>query len=222
VVAESGIDRAPQPPLLLALSAVLAAIAGVVTGGFGAWAYHDDFARPVAHSFGLWILVVASFSMRRSPVHAALNSTVALWAAVAAFEVGKGIVYGHEYPGMPYEVNSSRLVLWLVLATVAGPVLGLVFHRAGTAGLAGELSTAAAVGLLIGDAYRRGSSFPDDGAALLLLVVLAVPALLCATYRDPRQLLRTVAWTVPMTVCGVLLVSLPDVLEQVLVTGGFG
>jgi hypothetical protein len=215
VAAASRLDRAPDPPLLLALSAVVAAVGGVLTGGFAAWAYHDDFSRPVAHSFGLWILAVASFSLRRSPVQAALNSTVALWAAVAALEFGGGIVYGSEYPAMPYEVDSTRLVLWLVLATVAGPVLGLAFHRAG------YLSTAAAVGLVIGDAYRRWSSYPDDGA-LLALALLAVPVLLSATYRDPRQLVRTVAWTVPMAVGGAVLVSLPDVLEQVLLTGGLG
>jgi hypothetical protein len=202
-------------------SALTAVGVGALTGALAAWAYYDDFFRPLAHSFGIWVFATALLSMRRSLPTAVLRSVLSLGAAVVIFFVGKKVMYALHYPGMSYAVNPSDLVEWLVLAVVAGSLLGCAFHRIGSRGRAGSMSTAAAVGLLVADAYRRAGNHPADAAALLLVAVPAVLVLLLLTYRSPRQLGTTALLVGPMACLGWVLVSLPDALEQAFLTGGF-
>lgn len=198
---------------------VIAVLAGVLTGAFAAWAYYDDFFGPLSHTFGLWILTVALLSARRSPPSAITASCLALLAAVAAFYVGKKVMYGIRYPGMPYALNIDQLREWGVLAVIAGAVLGVVFAGIGAAGRRGSVATAAAVGLLLADAYRRADNYSSDRVVVIGFAVLAVIAVLAVAVRTPRQLLEIAAWTVPAAALGYALVSAPDALEQLLITG---
>ncbi len=197
----------------------LAILAGALTGAFAAWAYYDDFFGPLSHTFGLWILTVALLSARRSRGSAITASCLALLAAVAAFYVGKKLMYGIRYPGMPYSLNIDQLREWGVLAVIAGAVLGVVFAGIGAAGRRGSIATAAAVGLLLADAYRRTHNYPSEGLVLIGFAALAVIAVLAVAVRTPRQLLEIAAWTVPAAALGYALVSAPDALEQLLITG---
>src|SRR5947209_4356551 len=86
---------------------VVALAAGLITGGFAAWAYYDDRFRPLAHSFGLWIALLAMLSAGQRPRRAVVHACLALGAAVIAFYLGKKVMYGIDYPGMPYSVNIS-------------------------------------------------------------------------------------------------------------------
>ncbi|MEI4272268.1 DUF6518 family protein [Klenkia sp. LSe6-5] len=202
-----------SPRLLLAAMA-----GGLLTGGFAAWAYYGDAFRELSHTFGLWILLVVLVSARRPWRAAVAASVVALATAVVAFYVGKDVMYGVEYPGMPYEVNTSVLVEWLVLAVVAGTVLGWGASHVGQPGRWGPVATAGAVGLLVADAARRAAWYAPD-PAVLVLAAAAVLVVLRIGARTPGQLTRTAAWVLPSTVAGFLLVSAPDVLEQLLATG---
>jgi hypothetical protein len=112
-------------------------VAGLITGGFAAWAYYDDWFRPGAHAFGLWIAVVALTSAGQRPRRAVGQAVLTLAAAVIAFYVGKKAMYGIDYPGMPYVLNLSDLVEWLALAAVAGALLGWVFSWGGRPGAVG-------------------------------------------------------------------------------------
>src|SRR4051794_10066870 len=87
---------------LLGMPGITAVGVGVLTGSAAAWAYYDDFFRPLAHTFGIWILATALLSMRRTALSAALRSVLSLWAAVLVFFVGKKVMYAVDYPGMPY------------------------------------------------------------------------------------------------------------------------
>ena len=194
---------------------VTAILAGTLTGGFAAWAYYDAFFRPLSHTFGLWILTVALLSARQSRPKAIAASCLALLAAVVSFYVGKQVMYGIRYPGMPYELNSTQLTAWGVLAIVAGVALGAVFAGIGTTGHRGAIATAAAIGLLAADAYRRANNYSSDGIVVISFGVLAVAAVLVLAVRTPRQLLQITAWTLPAIVLGYGLVSAPDALEQV-------
>ena len=107
-----------RPPLLGSRAAV-GVLASAVTGGFAAWAYYDDIFRPLSHSFGLWIALLALLSAGQPARRAIAHSGLALAAAVVVFYVGKKILYGIDYPGMPYSINASELVEWLVLSVVA-------------------------------------------------------------------------------------------------------
>ena len=200
---------------------LVAVAAGGLTGGFAAWAYYDGWFRPLAHTFGLWIAAVALLSAGQRPRRAVVQAVVALAAAVVAFYVGKKVMYGINYPGMPYSVNASDLVEWLLLAAVAGALLGWVFSWGGRPGTVGAIGTASAVGLLIADAYRRSAGYPWELSAVVVVAGLAVFAVLAMSVRSWRQLALVAGWTVPATVVGYLLVSLPDLLEQLLVTGSF-
>jgi hypothetical protein len=193
-------------------------VAGLATGGFAAWAYYDDTFRPLAHTFGLWIAAVALLSVRQPPRRAVVRAVLAFGAAVLAFYVGKKVMYGIDYPGMPYAINASELVEWLVLATVAGMALGWVFSWGGRPGTVGAIGTAAAVGLLLADAYRRSGGYPADAPVVVVVAGLAIIAVLGTSVRSWRQLAMVAGWTIPAAVVGYLLVSAPDALEQVLIT----
>lgn len=134
---------------------------------------------------------------------------------MVAFYVGKKVMYGTRYPGMPYQLNTTQLTEWGVLALIAGVVLGAVFAGIGTTGHRGAIATAAAIGLLAADAYRRADNYASDGLVVISFAVLAVATVLVVAVRTPRQLLQITAWTLPAIVLGYGLVSAPDALEQV-------
>jgi hypothetical protein len=219
-VAPSEVPDVRRPPLLGPRAAV-GVLAGGVTGGFAAWAYYDDTFRPLSHSFGLWIALLALLSAGQPARRAITHSGLALAAAVLAFYVGKKVMYGIDYPGMPYSINTSELTEWLILSAVVGVVLGWAFSWAGRPGPAGALGTAAVVGLLLGDAYRRVHGYGSAAPVLVAFTVLAVVAVLALTVRTWSRLAQVAAFAVPCAVLGFLLVSAPDLLEQFLFTGGF-
>ncbi len=201
------------PRLLIAVGV------GLLSGGVAAWAYYDDVFRPLSHTFGLWIVTVALLSARQQRLWAVAFSCLSLLAAVLAFYFGKMVMYGIAYPGAPYSLNYDQIEQWLVLALIAGGVLGSVFAGIGTTGRAGSIGAAAALGLLVADAYRRTSSYPADGTVVICFALLAAIVILCVAVRDPRQLFGVAAWTVPAALCALVLVSAPDLLEQFLITG---
>jgi hypothetical protein len=215
------VPEAAVGPTLLGRSRVATALAaGLVTGGFAAWVYYDDLFRPLAHSFGLWVAMLALLSAGQRSRRAIVHGCGALAAAVIAFFVGKQVMYGIEYPGMPYGINMSELVEWLVLSIVAGGLLGWAFSWAGRPGFSGAVGTAAVIGLLLADAYRRSNNYPADGPIVWTFAVLAVVVVLCVTVRSWRQAAVVAGCVVPCAVAGWFLVSAPDLLEQLLITGG--
>jgi hypothetical protein len=211
-------DQLTAPPRLLP-GLVLSFVGGLLTGSFAAWAYYGDTFRPLAHTFGLWITLVVLLSARRPVVDAVVRSVLALATAVLAFYIGKQVMYGIEYPGSPYSLNGEVIAEWLVLAAVAGCLFGWLFCRVGRDGWAGAAATAAGVGLLVGDAFRRSWNYGDQGAVVPAVTVVGVALVLALAVRSRRQLGLVALWTLPMAVLGVLLVSAPDALEQLLITG---
>lgn len=201
----------PGPAVLCAR----AGLGGLVTGGFAAWAYYGETFRELAHTFGLWVLLVVLVSARRPWRPAVVASTTGLAVAVLAFYVGKDVMYAVEYPGMPYGVNPAVLAQWLVLACIAGPLLGWVLSHIGRADVRGTLASAAAVGLLVADAVRRAVGYSPDPAVLGLCGV-GVVVVLALGARTRAQLLAVLAGAVPCAVVGTALVSAPDLLEQLL------
>ncbi len=191
-----------------------ALLGGLVSGAIGAYAYYSPALRPLAHAFTLWIALLAAVVPGVRDGRAIARAVVALAAAVVAFYYGLDVGYGIKYPGMPYEVDLERLGLWCVLAAVAGTAAGPVFGPIGREDVRGTVSTALAAGLLIGEVVRRSDR--ADGVAFTVATLLALALVLGRGIRSRPQAFRVVAWTVPMTVVGFLLVSAPDVLEQFL------
>jgi hypothetical protein len=193
-------------------------LAGLLTGGAAAAAYYSSAARPLAHTFVLWTALVALASARQPARRAVVRAVLALAAAVLAFYLGKAVVHGLRYPGTSYLLSGTQVAEWLVLAAVAGTLLGWVFCRIGRPGTAGALAAAAALGLLAADTWRRWNGYPDEGPVVAVAAVAAGLAVLAVDVRSARRLAVVAAWTPPCALAGYLLVSLPDLLEQLLVT----
>ncbi|SED05581.1 hypothetical protein SAMN04489727_6206 [Amycolatopsis tolypomycina] len=196
------------------MSDAAALLGGLATGALGAYAYYSPALRPLAHAFTLWIALLAAVVPGARDGRAILRAAVALAAAVVAFYYGKDVMYGIRYPGMPYSVNLEQLALWLVLAALAGTAAGLVFGPIGREDVRGTVSTALAAGLLIGEVVRRSDR--ADGVVFTVATLLALALVLARGIRSRRQAVRVAAWLVPMALAGFLLVSGPDVLEQLL------
>jgi len=139
---------------------VVALIGGLLTGGVAAWAYYDELLRPPAHTFGLWITLVALLAARQQLRPAVVRGCLALIGAVLAFYVGKKVMYGIEYPGMPYSLNGTQVMTWLGLVrwqvrtpdaltstTVTSPVplIGGGLTATAERSLAGQRQSSAAV-----------------------------------------------------------------------------
>jgi hypothetical protein len=204
-----GLVRAVVPAALAAM-----ALAVVVVH-----AYYNDPWQPLAHVLGPWVALAVAVAFRRPPVVAVSASVVSLAAAVVTFYVGLKLGHDIRWAGtasvMP--VSWGDIQLWLVLAAVAGVAFGLLGSHAARPDRRGAAATAAALGLLLGDAYRRLSDWGMD-VAVGADIVLAI-ALFAAATRVNRRPLLTLLLTVVAAVAGFLAVSAPDFLEQLLVEG---
>ena len=193
---------------------VLAA-AGV--GAFGAFAYYGDtILRPFAHTFGIWLLLVAVVSARQTLIRGALRGGAALLLGVVAFLYGKQIYYDILYPGpgFPYRVQPIELLFWGVLGLFGGAVLGVIASRIGRSGWLPAAASALFMGLLLADAYSWYSTRGDDlpiGAAIVGVIVIAILG-----ERTWRQLGYTALLLIPGTVVGAFLVAAPDWAQRVL------
>lgn len=161
-------------------------------------------------------------SARQSAPRGALRAGLTLLFAVVAFYVGKKIYYGIRYPGSAYRVNADDLVLYGVLALLAGVALGILGAELGRTGWRSAAATAAIVGLLLGEAYRRQTDYGSTGSidVAVLFGVLAVLVVVAMGPRSLGQTARVVVLAVPLAVLGLAVVSGPDWIEQILI-GGF-
>ncbi|WP_232665384.1 DUF6518 family protein [Pseudonocardia sp. TRM90224] len=190
------------------------AVVGALSGAFGAYAHHNELLRPLAHVLGPWLLVAVVAAARQPARRAMVDCVVSLLAAVVAFYVGKDLIYGIRYPGSPFALNLTVLTLWCGLAVVGGIALGLAFHRIGSTGWPGAAATAAAAGLLIADGVRE-IGHRNESPVLLVFAVLAVLAVGLLAARGARQLALTAVLVLPMTLVGYVIVTAPDVLEDI-------
>jgi type III secretory pathway component EscS len=73
--------------------------------------------------------------------------------------------------------------------------------------------------LLVGQAFRRSWNYRGVDPAVAVATVVGIVVVLALGVRSPRQPALVALCTPLMAVLGVLLVSAPDVLEQLLITG---
>lgn len=196
---------------------LLAAGLGVVAAVAVVYAYYNDPWRPLAHTLGIWAVLAAAVAFRRPLPLAVGAATTFLAVAVVCFYVGLKIGHDIRWAGSSsvMDVNWHGVELWLVLAVVAGAALGTAGAWAARPDWRGPAATAALVGLLLGDAYRRLDGYGPDVAVTVDLLA-AVAVFLVAT-RANRRPVATLAWTVLAAAAGFAVVSAPDLLEQVLV-----
>lgn len=191
---------APADRRRLSRAGISAAGAGALIGLVGAYSYYDRLLRPLAHTFGPWILLAVAVSVGQTVRRAILRTSIALLAAIVAFHLGQRLIYWVKYSGDAYGFSLSSLALWCVLALVAGAVFAPVFARIGRSDWSGTGAAAGAVGLLLADAYRQGRSRPSEAPTLLVFAVLAVLVVLLLTAVTRRQVVRTVLLSIPCAV----------------------
>ncbi|MGI8612766.1 MAG: DUF6518 family protein [Nocardioidaceae bacterium] len=196
-------------PRATASAVTASVVAGAVTGLVAAFSYYDRLLRPLAHTFGLWILLAVIVSAGQTPRRAILRASTAVFAAIVAFHLGQRLIYRIKYHGDAYTFSANSLALWCLLALAAGVVLGPVFARIGRSGWSGSAAAAAAIGLLVADVRRRTHNYPGDSATLLTFAVLAVIIVIVLTAVSRRQLVRTALLILPCVVLAYFLVSTP-------------
>ena len=194
-----------------------AALAAVVVGVFGAFSYYGDtILRPFAHTFAIWILLVAVVSARQPLLRGALRGAGALSLSVVSFFYSKQIYYDILYPGpgFPYRVQPTELLFWGVLGLVGGAVLGLIASRIGPPGWLPAAAASLLMGLLLADAYHwydsRGQDLPMAFALVRTVVIGALG------HRSWRQIGYTAIMLIPGSIIGYILISVPDWAQQVL------
>jgi len=193
-----------------AVSAVIVPVAaGALTGLVAAFSYYDRLLRPLAHTFGLGILLAVVASAGQAPRRAALRTSTAVFAAIVAFHLGQRLIYRIKYSGDAYAFSAGSLALWGLLALSAGVVLGPVFARIGRSGWSGSAAAASAIGLLVADVRRRTHNYPADSATLLTFAVLAVIIVLVLTAVTRRQLVLTALLILPCVVLAYFLITTP-------------
>jgi hypothetical protein len=165
-------------------------------------------------------VLASAVGFRRRPALAVGASAAFLAAAVVTFFVGLKVGHDLRWAGSSsvMSVDWDGVQLWLLLAVAAGVVFGLLGSRAARADWTGAAATAAVLGLVLGDAYRRFANWGGVDAAVTVDVLAAVAAFVVGSRFNRRPLL-TLGLTVGTTVLGFLVVSAPDHLEQVLIEG---
>ncbi len=194
-----------------------AALAAVAVGACGAFAYYGDtILRPFAHTFGIWILLVAVVSARQTPLRGALRGGGALLVSVVSFFYGKQIYYDILYPGpgFPYRVQPIELLFWGALGLLGGAILGVIASRIGQPGWSGAAAAALLMGLLLADAYQWYDTWDEALPMSFALVGTVVIAVL--GHRSWRQIGETVVLLIPGTIAGYFVISAPDWVQQVL------
>lgn len=191
----------------VAADLVSVTVLGGCSGAFGAFCYYADTLRPLAHSVGLWICaaLVASAG-RRHRGHPVLGAVVTLVAAVVCYYVVRDMVL------RSYGLDVFNLVLWASGAVVGGIALGLVGALLDQPNWWGAAATAAAGGLLIGDAFVRLHNYGPD--IVVVVDAAGTVAVLAWAYRTRRVLSDALLLLVPMTALGYVLVALPNGIEQ--------
>lgn len=108
--------------------------------------------------------------------------------------------------------------LWLVLAVLAGVAFGLMGSFAPRREWKGAVATAARLGLLVADAYRRFSNWGGIDVAVTVDLIAALAVSAIASRNNKRPLL-TLALTIAAAALAWVAVSAPDFIEQGLIEG---
>lgn len=201
------------------MAASATGVFGILSGICAAYSYYDDLLRLFAHALAPWVLFAVVASARRSARGGALYTITGFVGAVAAFYLAKPVFYGAHHPDVPaLPVHVDGLFLWTGFAVVSGFVLGGVFSRVGERTWEGAASTAAAIALLIAatTVETRLDLLHHDSLALIAFCAcaLAVVGLLADT--TIGQIKRTAALTAPFVIVALVLVSVPDLIERIL------
>lgn len=203
----------PGKPIRTAavLGCVISACLGMASGLLGAYCYYSSNLRSIAHSVGLWLLVALGCAAGRSLGRAISQSSLVLIFAVPTFYISKHVVFDS------YSVDLANMVLWAVAAATGGVGLGVIGHFMVRQDWSGAAATAAASGLLLGDAYVRIHNYSFDAAARVDVLGAALVLIFCC--RSIVHLGRTILMIIPMTVVGYGLVSAPNWIQQILIEG---
>ena len=196
---------------------VLSIMLGTGIAGISSAAYYSAELRPLAHTYGIWVLFAFAVASARPLRAAVLASTTFLATSVVVFFIGVKVFHDVKWAaaGSTLDVPWDRVTLWLIFALPAGLLLGLAGYVAVQGGWKGVASRAGVIGVFAAEAFDRvvgyGFSDPavllDSGAAVGLLLYFRASGL---------QLRRTIA-VIPVTlVSSLLLLRAPDALEQLI------
>ncbi|RBM10341.1 hypothetical protein DI005_37830 [Prauserella sp. PE36] len=206
--------------VLTGRAVIIVVTAGLLTGAFASATYYSASLRSLSHAFVIWILLAAVLARGRKPVAACVRVTLALVAAVWTFYLGRAVIYQVLYSAGDDNISLFKLLVWTCLALIAGTVLGLGLRFVGEHGWKGVTATGGAIGLVWGDILRRTGFDLLHDPVLVVLAAVVCALLLAIGTQSPTQFAWTGLVGVLLIAPGYLLASMPDLLEQLLITGG--
>lgn len=209
--------RSPDPAVdrgwpLVRISLAVWAAAGLL-GLAMALAYRSDDWWQVAHSATPWIVFGVACGLWRSARLAMWYAGSGYVVAVTAFYFLGSVVLGG------YSLNASQLVLWWLIAAAAGTAIGAGASWSAGGGWTPLVSAAFIFGLLLSDLYVRATHYHDALNSAVKLDLLALVAATVYLRKRKAPLGVVVALSIPMTLIGLVLISLPDRIEEIVLVG---
>lgn len=183
---------------------------GVVLG----WSSRNNELWQVAHSVTPWVLLGALCSSGLTFRSAAWQTTFALFLAMLSFYTVRNIILGG------YGFNKFEIMFWSVAAVAGGLFFGLVGWSLRSSPNWRAIGIAALLGLTAVDFYfQHNKEGSYSNSALWLDAVALVAILLYATY-ERVALSRVALAAAPLVMISYVLISLPDWVEKLAITGG--
>lgn len=222
IVANDGITRMRgQPPpvgpayrLRPALLRTVGTWLGAALLGMAiAIVYGSSEMWQLAHSPTPWITFGVFVGLGRNLRGAILLTCSAFLVAVTSFYGIRDLVIGGS------SLNLAQLAVWWLIAIAAGAALGGAASALSRDDRTSMIAAGILTGLVISDTYIRTTHYGDRLNAAVQFDVIVLSILLVYLYAHGGRLVSVMLVAAPTAIIGLYLLSLPDLLEQLVIVG---
>lgn len=188
---------------------LLALVVGVVLG----WSARNNELWQIAHSVTPWVLLGALCSGGLTFRAAAWQATLTFFLAMLSFYTVRNVILGG------YGFNKFEIMFWSAAAVAGGLLFGLIGWCLRNSLNWRAIGIAALFGLAAVDAYVQYKKEDSYSNSALWLDAFALTAILFYATRERVALSRVALAAAPLTMISYVLISLPDWIEKLAITG---